>query len=357
MNNKVIFVISALGGGGAERVLLSLANEMSLRGTEVRILKTGWKSGAYALRPEITLIQVPKYTCSAPLKALRMLTFMRGVFREHADYTVISFLSDNNMLSILASLGLPNRVIVCERNDPSRNCTNALLRRVRNLIYRLADGSVFQTEDMRDYFAPSIRRKGTVIPNPVLIDDGVYATVAAGAVPQKRVLAAGRLTPQKNYPMLIRAFAIVHRSCPDYNLEIYGSGELESELRGEISEAGLDQVITIHPFSDDIYRLMKESTVYVSSSDYEGISNTMLEAMALGVPTVVTDCPIGGARLMVRNEENGLLVPVGDEEAMAAALIRLLKDEGLRERLSAASVRIRQDYGIEKITDQWMEIL
>lgn len=355
MNKKVMFVISSLGGGGAERVLTNIAGAMAENGIKVKILKTAHKTTTnYNLNHKIEVIQVPKYDTNPIKKAYCMIRYMRKVFLDNLDYTIISFLSDNNVLSLISSLGLRNKVVICERNDPSKNFGNQFMRIIRNIIYELADWNVFQTEDMKRYFSKRIQKKGTIIPNPVIIaSDEFYDAYKS----KNRIIAAGRLTKQKNYPLMIDAFEILHEKHPDIMLEIYGEGELKSYLQKLIKTKNLENVIEILPFSSKINELMLDSIAYISSSDYEGISNTMLEAMALGVPTVVTDCPVGGGRLMIKNEENGILVPVNDVKALADAMIRIVTDSSLRIKLSNNSRKIRATHSVDEICKQWISVL
>lgn len=353
-NRKVLFVTSSLSGGGAERVLTTVANYLKKNGAVVEILKTSPRiKENYGLDIGIPVIQLPKISTNKEIKAFLMVHNIRKVFCQHKDYVIISFLSDNNMLSILASRGLGNKLIISERNDPSRNCGNKYLRWIRNQLYLLADWNVFQTEEAKQYFCSSIQRRSSVIPNPVFMKEENYNDFPV----EKAIIAVGRLTPQKNYPMLINAFDIFHRVHPDYKLRIFGDGPLKDEITALIEDRGLSDTVELREFTKTIYTEMKKSTVYVSSSDYEGISNTMLEALALGVPTVVTDCPVGGGRLAIEDGVSGFLVPVGDFKTMAEKLCQIVEDETLRNRFSQKSQSVKEKFGVERICGMWEEII
>lgn len=159
---KVLFVTSSLSGGGAERVLTTVANYLKKNGAIVEVLKTSPRiKENYGLDSDIPIIQLPKIHANVVSKAFLMIRNIRKVFLEHKGYVIISFLSDNNMLSILASRGLRNKLIISERSDPSRNCGNKYLRWIRNQLYLLADWNVFQTEDAKNYFCQSIQRRSS----------------------------------------------------------------------------------------------------------------------------------------------------------------------------------------------------
>ena len=167
------------------------------------------------------------------------------------------------------------------------------------------------------YYPESIRKKGVVIPNPIAVDNP--STVNSGEE-NNRVIAAGRLHKQKNFPLLIRAFAAFSKDFPNYSLDIFGEGEEREALQKIVKNLSLTDKVFLKGKTDALFDEFLKSTIYVSSSDYEGISNSMLEAMAAGLPTICTDCPCGGARATIKDGVNGLLVPVGDEDALADAL-------------------------------------
>lgn len=354
-NKKVLFVTSSLSGGGAERVLTTVANYLKKNGAAVAVLKTSTKiKGNYDLDSRIPVIELPKISANKVTKAFFMVHNIRKVFLQHKDYVIISFLSDNNMLSILASRGLGNKLIISERNDPSQNCGNEYLRWIRNQLYRLADWNVFQTEDAKNYFCQYIQRRSSVIPNPIYIKDGQNSYKLHV---EKTIIAVGRLTPQKNYPMLISAFDIFHRSHPEYKLRIFGDGPLKDEIIALIEKYSLSEYVQLRGFTNTIYDEMKKSKIYVSSSDYEGISNTMLEALALGIPTIVTDCPVGGGKLVIEDGVNGFLVPVGDSERLAMKLCQLVEDETLMSKFSYNSQSVKVKFSVERICSMWEDII
>ena len=239
------------------------------------------------------------------------------------------------------------------RNDPTKFFNSGLKKILRNLVYWDADKIVFQTPDARDYFCQKIREHGVLIPNPVKSGLPYWNEEKH----RKEVVVACRLAKQKNLFMLLDAFRIVWEKRQDYKLSIYGEGELKEALVKYAEQLGISEAVKFHGFSSEIHKIMAESAIYVSSSDYEGISNSMLEALAIGIPAVCTDCPVGGARMYIRDGENGYLIPVGDADVMADRMLALMEDKKLGESFSKESVKIREELTDDRIFGMWKALL
>ena len=166
-----------------------------------------------------------------------------------------------------------------------------------------------------------------------------------------------RLERQKNLPMLVRAFARFHEACPDYELEIYGNGKERAALVSLIDDLGLSGIAKICEGRPDVHDVVRDAAMFALSSDYEGLSNSMLEAMAIGLPVICTDCPCGGARMVIEDGENGLLVPVGDEEALVDAMVRMASSPALTVMLSHNAAVLRERLSASKICSEWMRVI
>ncbi len=222
-----------------------------------------------------------------------------------------------------------NRIVFSERNNPRKVPIGWHQQALRNFAFRFADALVFQTEDARSYFPESVQKRGVIIPNPI---NGKLPPPIEGER-EKTIVTACRLHPQKNLPMMINAFSMLADEFPEYKLVIYGQGVLEDELRAQIKALNLENRILLPGFASNILEKVAPCSMYVSSSDFEGISNSMLEALGMGLPAVVTDCPVGGARMVINSGENGILVPVGDTKAMYEAMRSILKDTAIADRM------------------------
>lgn len=356
---KIIFVAATLGGGGAERVMLNLANTAVEKGCEVVVIRTAQSGNTkmdYLIAPEIKLENI---NCNYSKKVLRIiykLRHIRKIIKKYKDYTVISFLPDVNIYSILACVGLKNKVIVSERNDPNKEPGSSFVRKVRDVVYKYADYIVFQTYDAQKYFCEKIQKKSCIIPNPINISQ--LPPIQSKRNVRDVIIMVCRIKPQKNVGMLIDAINEIKDKLGNTTVELYGDGSLyRDRMKEKTKEYGLEDIIKFMGPSKDVYNIMNNAKIYISTSDYEGISNTMLEALAIGTPCIVTDCPIGGAKMFIQNGVNGILVPVGDYKRLGKEIIKLLSDEKLCEEFSNNSVKIREQLDLNIITDKWLDLV
>lgn len=346
---KVIFVIVSMAGGGAERVISILANQFVQNHIEVTILMTAGDTVAYQLDSRIRLRSAGGVTGGSMKARLKRIAAMRACFKENRDSVIISFGPGTSFFAVAADLFLGHHFIISERNDPAA-CEHPILR---NIIYSRAKHLVFQTKEAMQCFPGSLQRKGCVIPNPISSE----LPEAYTGVRQKSVVAVGRLEPQKNHALLLHAFAQFHEKYPEYVLRLLGDGSLKASLVQKTAELGIDDYVIFEGFVKDVPERIREAGMYVLSSDYEGISNSLLEAMALGLPSISTDCPIGGSALCINQGENGLLVPVGDADALERTMCQIAADEKFANSLSVNAAGIREAYSEKNIGKAWEALL
>ena len=205
----------------------------------------------------------------------------------------------------------------------------------------------------KNYFKKSIKNKGFVIENPIPTNLPKPYTGER----KKRICCIGRLVEQKNFHLMINAFNKINEKHKEFVLEIYGEGPLELSLKKQVNELDLNDYVIFRGFSKNIYSDVIDSYAYVSTSNYEGISNTMIEAISMGIPTICTDCPIGGARQMIINDINGILVPVNDEKSLVDALLKLIDDPLFAKKLSDNYYILYEKYSIDIIGNKWIKLL
>ena len=357
---KIMFIVGALSRGGAEKVVSILSSECAEKGHDVSLVLLNNVEKTYTISDKIKILQID--ADDKKLREIIRMKTLRGFIRQVKPDVIVPFLPSVSLYTLIAGAGIRKNVIMSERADPNINIRSPKLSKKEKIfhilmrqmeLFSLADHMVFQTPDAQAFYSKKLQKKSTVIPNPL----------DASALPErfegkrdKRIVAAGRFSDEKNFPMLIRAFARFREDFPDYILELCGEGALKGEFDALCSKLNIQENILMPGFVSDLADRMVNAAMYVSTSNHEGISNSMLEALGMGVPTIVTDCPIGGAKMFVKTDENGILIKMNDEDALVEAMIKIASDEGYAESISKNAVKIREELNAKKITEKWIEI-
>ena len=348
---RIVFVVTKVGRGGAQRVSTVLAGYLKELGHEVSILCYE-PNGSYPVRDGIRIEQLPnsKYVLIKHIRRIRaFFSFCRN---NQIDLIIALFRGYDYTWLYRRSARV--KLILSQRNDPKAEYNGHPIPWLESrLFFSGADRVVFQTEEEMEYFGPRIRGKGEVIANPIMEE----LPEPWEGPRKKEIVNFCRLSPQKNLKLLIDAFKEVSALEPEYCLKIYGNGGQKEEPTEYIRIKGLKGRVEILPFSASIHRKIREAAMFVSSSDFEGISNSMLEAMALGLPCICTDCPAGGARMIIRNGENGILTPVGQTEPLKEAMLSLIRNPDLANRLGMEARKVRETYSSGRICRQWYEMI
>lgn len=394
MKNKkeIVFIIKVMNGGGAERVVSLLSRAALEKGNKVYLIITHQNKNEAVLRDidnRTNVISLPdevkKQTYSSVMPKIIMLlarvigklgltekssvlkylsrnfsfvSWLKSFFKKHKTAAAVAFLYDSIFLTLL-SKRKSNKVIISERGDPEQSAASKTVSAFMKKEFSKADGIVFQSPDAQKWYNQNTPVKGTVIFNPVKPD-----------LPEpyigkrnNRIVNFCRISAQKNLIMLVDAFAELHKDFPDYELDIFGDcvgndaeGYIES-VEERINYHGCKECIHIFPARGDVHSVIRNYSMFVSSSDFEGMSNSMLEAMALGLPCVCTDCPAGGARAVITDGENGLLTPVGNTHAFYLAMKKIAENPELANKLSENSIKIREKLSVDKIIDEWMVLI
>ncbi len=282
------------------------------------------------------------------------IKWIREKIREIHPDCIISLAHARTLFMITAGhLGCRMPMTFSERHDPVHNPKSKVDRLLRLISYYMSDCVVFQTEGARKFFPKSIQKKDPIIPNPIM--NGL-PDVYKGK--RKNYIATFcKLDPQKNLSLLFRSFQKIADSYPGLRLVIYGDGVLKESLKDEAEKLGISSRTEFHPHALDVHTLINDCAMFVSSSDYEGQSNSMLEAMAMGLPCVCTDCPCGGASAVIDNGVNGLLTPVGDEEKLDQAMSWMLDHPEEACQMGFNAYKIREERTPEKIAKEWEHLI
>lgn len=351
---RILFVNASLTEGGSERAMCLVANGMAREGHEVIMLCVRDKQQTYHVEPNIRLIQLRYSSFSKVTMILRRLKSIRRVVKKWHPDAVISFMWDINVMTLLATMGLRKlKKVISERAFPESSDRSKVVQFLERTIYGFADWIVYQTEDAKAYCPKVFAPKAAVIPN--IVEPPIVS--AFDGKRKNRIVSVGRLAPQKNFPLLIKAFARFSKEMPNYVLDIYGEGHQRKELEETIRREGMDNKVNLNGYVEDVASAINDASIFVLASNYEGISNAMTEAMAMGLPVICTDCPAGGAALVIESGVNGILVPVGDEDALLNAMILLAQNEELQNSLSRNAKQIVNTFSTEKIVGLWTKLL
>lgn len=343
---KVLLFICTLDDGGAQRVVSILSSELANLDYEVEILKYYKSENIYPLNPKIKVSCVEENTKSNNI--LINISWMRNYFRNNCDI-IISFLASYNMLALLANPGKP--IIVADRNDPKRIPSNPIIRILRNSLYKKADYIVAQTENNKNYFNSD---KCVVINNPMDIEK--YVGMALSAAKKHKIVSVGRLTKQKNQLMLIDAFNEIHKKHNDYELYIYGEYRSYKNILDEkVNSLGLNNCVFMPGSKKDILCQIKDSEVFVLSSDYEGMPNALIEAMCIGLPCISTN--VSGANELIQNGQNGYLIDVGNTSQLIEKLELLINDQELAKQIGKNACEISDNFNKHNIVNKWVKLI
>lgn len=352
---KILFYINILELGGAERVMTNLANRFSQGEYEVILVTSYAAEKSYETYSGVKRVVLSGEQLSGRLKKNFYLTHsLRKLIKREQPNVVISFMAEPNFRAILATMFLKNvKTIVSVRNDPAKEYSGKLLDHLAKMFFSFADGIVVQTKDVMEWLPSKLRNKAIVLRNQVA--DIFFET--QGRDDRHGIFTVGRLEKQKNHAMLIRAFEKI-KDETDENLFILGEGSLRGELEQQIEALKLKDRVFLCGTVSNVNEKIANAALFVLPSDYEGLPNALMEAMAEGLLCVSTDCPCGGPRELIREGDNGFLIPVGDEDAMAQAISEIFRmEQSQREHIRMAGKETANEFRGTRVFKKWEQFI
>jgi glycosyltransferase involved in cell wall biosynthesis len=350
---KILTVGYLHGAGGAERQIILLSNQLAKRGHDVTLCVLSEYKSKYKIDESVHIVDLTSVEGGRLSILKRFLAFRKFVVKMCPDFIV-----NYNLQSAYFCLAIPKKcrgkVIYAERGDPYDAEYSGLLGKIRDITVNRMDGLVFQSEGARDFFDSSIKKKSVVIHNSVNVPQDKYPIPTER---EKRIVNVGRLHPQKNQKLLIDAFAQVEKDFPDYVLEIYGDGGLKDELQLHVEFLQLQDRVHLNASRKDIWDCISKASLFVLTSDYEGMPNALMEAMALGLPCIATNCRPGGARTLIEDGVNGFVVPLKDLKGLVDKMVYMLSHSDEAEHMAQNARKLQETHSDKAIFDQWNNYL
>lgn len=352
---NILFVSISLRFGGAERCMSLLANEFVRQGHSVNFVLTDEEvTPAYELDDSIRVYSLGGIRFNRLSTSVKPLIRLRHLFKILSPNVIVSFFSNTAVFALLSQIGLRIPVVFSERNDPAVNSNSWQHRFFRAILLKWARYFVFQTKGARAFYGQKVLDKSSIILNPI----NAQLSHSGFTYQNKKetIVSVGRLNPQKNQMLLIDAFSRIAQEFSEYKLIIWGEGPLRDTLEEHIMELGLSERVFLPGNSSNIFDEISSCSLFVLSSDYEGLPNALIEAMCLGLPCISTDCSPGGARELIVDGENGLIVPCRNPEALAKAITSVLLNPEMASRMGMEAKRISEKTSLDTVSKQWLSV-
>ncbi len=354
---KIVVVTKNMLPGGTERVVWNLISAWVLQAeNEISLVLMDDSRDIFYKVPEACEVEiVHSQEKNGARQKLDRYRKLRKFIMDRKPDVVLSMPEEIGIYAALALVGTGIPVVVSERNNPWVMPYKKITRFLRKMIYPHTAGLIFQTKQAASFFSPKLQKKGIVLPNPVDVE---ALPMPYDGQREKIIIGTGRLEKQKNFPLLIEAFGMFYQRHPDYKLVIYGEGSLRGELEQQIAQLKLPAgTITLPGRTDRLAEELRTKAMFVLSSDFEGMPNVVIEAMAMGVPVISTDCPSGGSAELIEHGKTGLLTPVGDVKALTEAMCSLVEKPDLSQTIGKNGTYVRQALDSQVICKKWMEYL
>lgn len=351
---KIAFYIGSLRKGGAERVFVNLAGYFREEGYRVVMVTQYRKEEEYIL-PDgveriISDIDEEKVSSSRVVNFLRRLNKLHAIWKEQKPDLVLSCIGKNNFMAVVTSMGTKTKPVVSVVGEAKEEYPGRGMRMLADFLFSRAAGVVLQTERSRSFFCKKVGEKAVILPNSL---NPAFIRPRFEGEREKKIVSVGRMDANKNHEMQLRAFAALRDKYPEYELVIYGDGELRTYIEETARKLGIGERVFLPGVVPDVAARIERASLFLLTSYSEGVSNALIEALALGLPVIATDVPSGGTEELMVNGKNGLVIPAGDLEALTEAMDRLLGDESYADRLGREAARIQETLSPERVNTLW----
>ena len=342
------------GSGGAERQIILLSNELAQKGHEVHLVILNENKAPYLISSLVIVHDLTAKEGTGNFRLLKRFWALKRVLGSLKPDVTINYNLQGAYFSLLIGRENSGKILYSERGDPYDSEYSGLLGKVRDVTCKYVDAFVFQSEGARDFFHLTPKQKAVVIHNSVAVPQDKYPMPL---IRDNRIVTVGRLHPLKNPWLMVDAFALIADKHPEVTLEFYGDGTLKEEIQAKIDGVGLSDRVHLNPSRKDIFDCIRTARLFVLPSDFEGMPNALMEAMSLGLPCVSADCRPGGARTLIEDGVNGLIVPMRNPQAMAEKIEYLLNNPEQAERVAKEARKLGETHTNEFVFGKWDEFL
>lgn len=353
MDRKLIFFCASLQAGGAERVLSVLSKPIADTFDSIEYLMWYDAPVFYDVDKRVKLVSVESGCDSKNI--MRKLWWIRRHVGKVKPDLLVSFSAPFNMLALFALLFTHTPIVVAERNDPNAFRWGRFYKRLRDFLYTHAKGILVQTDTSRSYFNGSpLSQKVEIIFNPIFMESTVVGS-ALHTSKRPLVVTAARLVHQKRMDLLIEVFAQFRNTHPEYELCIYGDGKEKKQLQQLINKLGQQSHIKLCGRVHNLWECLQPATMFVTTSLFEGMSNSLIEAMCLGLPCVSTK--VSGATDLIVNTQNGYLIEIDDRDALLRSMSEIAGNPQKAQQIGLEASRLYNKLKVEKIATLWVEYI
>lgn len=352
---KILFTIRSLTGGGAERVVSVLSGLLAEAGEDVHIITYKITDRDYSISEKVQIHEMPQRKDSPATKVMRIFD-MRKLIKDVQPDVIIPFVGTVLYVSWFAITGMKIPFVLTIRNNPWTMPEKRMSRRFRDYLAEKSSAIMVQNKEQSEYFSDKLRKKCFVVPNPIsekFIDN--YKKNYNKKL--SRIIAVGRLHKQKNYLLLLKAMADVTKREPEITLDIFGEGNQKEYLESLINEYGLSNNVFLCGRSQSIEKQLQVADVFVMTSDYEGMPNALMEAMAFGVPCISSDCKTG-PKSLIKPFENGLLFQTNNVEDLKEKMKwAIANPDRMKEYGKCARQCLLEEYSSKSALEKMQKLL
>lgn len=354
---NISFLITNLNGGGAARTVASLSEELTKLGCKTSIIQIHKQQSFYEIHKEVTVYNLGENEKSLNIfnRILNQFNRVRKIRKICLEDEIeVLFAMNVTMIyfAVISTIMLKTKIIGTERSNPYVSLDKTIKQYSKKIVSVFTDGFVFQSIEASYFYPNFVRKKAKVIQNAVYNKD--VLNIDKPRVRKKVISSVGRLIESKGFDVLINAFSIIVRDFPDYKLEIYGEGPYRSALERHIQELGLEKSIELRGNVKNVAININDTSIFVFPSRHEGMPNALIEAMALGLPCISTNCCIGPKELIEHNV-NGILIEVDDVKQMAIELKKLIEDTQFAADLGRKASEIKINNSVQKVTKEHLD--